>query len=68
MRSISKFNRIIKLTNYQSRPNKKSIIKLNSSIYELNQKVSLINDIMVYQFLLYNTVYFPLIAFYMVYK
>ena len=64
----SKFNRIIKLTNCQTRPNQQSVIKLNSSINELNKKISLINDIMVYKFLLYNTVYFPLIAFYMVCK
>ena len=69
MRSnISRITRVIKLTNCQSKPTQKSIVKLNSSINELNQKVSLINDIMVYQFLLCNTVYVPLFAFYMVYN
>lgn len=60
---------IIKLTKMkQVIPLQKSIVKLNSSVNELNQKVLFINDIMVYQFLLYNTVYFPLGAFYMVYN
>ena len=61
----SRITRVIKLTNCQA---KKSIIKLNSSVNELNQKVTLINDIMVYQFLLFNTVYVPLFAFYKVYN
>jgi hypothetical protein len=64
----SRITRIIKLTNCQARPTQKSIVKLNSSVNELNQKVTLINDIMVYQFLLFNTVYVPLFAFYKVYN
>jgi hypothetical protein len=44
------------------------IIKLNSDMNELNKKVSFITDIMVYQFLLCNTVYVPLFAFYKVYN
>jgi len=60
---------IIKLTKCRPViPLQKSIVKLNASVNELNQKVTLINDIMVYQFLLCNTVYVPLFAFYKVYN
>ena len=60
---------IIKLTKWRPViPSQKSMVKLNASVNELNQKVTLINDIMVYQFLLYNTVYVPLFAFYKVYN
>lgn len=60
---------IIKLTKIRPViPSHKYVSKLNSSIKELTQKVSFINDIMIYQFLLCNTVYVPMFAFYMVYK
>ena len=60
---------IIKLTKLRTGiPSQKYISKLNSNVKELNQKVSFINDIMIYQFLLCNTVYVPMFAFYMIYK
>lgn len=57
---------IIKLTKIRTVvPSQKYI---NSSVKCLNQKVSFINDILIYQFLLCNTVYVPMFAFYMIYK
>ncbi len=54
---------IIKLT--KMRP---FVPSYKSSIKQLNEKVTFINDILVYQFLLCNTVYVPMFAFYMIYK
>ena len=57
---------IIKLT--KMRPSHKYIKQLNSTVKQLNEKVTLINDILVYQLLLCNTVYVPMFAFYMIYN
>ena len=60
---------IIKLTKIRTVvPSQKYVSKINFNIKELTQKVSFINDIMIYQFLLCNTVYVPMFAFYMIYK
>ena len=57
---------IIKLTKMRTCvPSHKYI---NTPMKELNHKVSFINDILIYQFLLCNTVYVPMFAFYMIYK
>jgi len=54
---------IIKLTKIRT-----FVPSQNSTIKQLNEKVTFINDIIVYQFLLCNTVYVPMFAFYMVYN
>jgi len=60
---------IIKLTKMRTViPSQKYVSKINSTVKELNQKVMFINDILIYQFLLCNTVYVPMFAFYMIYK
>jgi len=60
---------IIKLTKIRTViPSQKYVSKLNLSVKELNQKVSFINDVLIYQFLLCKTVYVPMFAFYMIYK
>ena len=60
---------IIKLTKMRPViPSQNLFVKLNLDMNELNKKVSFITDIMVYQFLLCNTVYVPLFAFYKVYN
>ena len=60
---------IIKLTKMRTViPSQKYVSKINSTVKELNQKVMFINDILIYQFLLCNTVYVPLFAFYKVYN
>lgn len=53
---------IIKLTKLRT------VIPSQKYVKELTQKVSFINDILIYQFLLCNTVYVPMVAFYMIYK
>ena len=60
---------IIKLTKMRTViPSQKYVKELNSTVKQLNEKVTFINDIMIYQFLLCNTVYVPMFAFYMIYK
>ena len=60
---------IIKLTKMRTViPSQKYVANLNLSVKGLTQKVSFINDIMIYQFLLCNTVYVPMFAFYMIYN
>jgi|688.fasta_scaffold1579232_2 hypothetical protein len=60
---------IIKLTKIRTVvPSQKYVSKINLNVKELTQKVTFINDIMIYQFLLCNTVYVPMFAFYMIYK
>ena len=60
---------IIKLTKLRTViPSQKYVSNLNTNLKELTQKVSFINDILIYQFLLCNTVYVPMVAFYMIYK
>ena len=60
---------IIKLTKIRTVvPSQKYVSKINLNVKELTQKVTFINDIMIYQFLLCNTVYVTMFAFYMIYK